>query len=105
MRYNRFHHPLRQTPLSSTASNPPPRYLLDLLPQVFDQNADGVIDRKEWVFVVEYITVQHAIKTLDSRKQPTSRVTADMRAQVPKDMIVQLASEGEVVLSLLWPIR
>lgn len=51
--------------------------------------------------MVEYITVQHAIKVRDSRKQPTSRVTADMRAQVPKDMIVQLASEGELVLSLL----
>ena len=95
---------MRCKPLSTTSrTNPPLRpppplqpLPFDLLFQAFDQNADGVIDRQEWVFVIEYITVTHAIKTRDSRQQPTSRVTADMRAQIPKDMIVQLASEGEV---------
>ena len=63
--------------------------------QIFDQNADGRIDRKEWVFVVEFVTAQHAIAVRKSRTQPTSRLSPQMRAQMPKDMIVQLASEGE----------
>ena len=37
--------------------------------QIFDQDGDSTIDRAEWVYVVEYISVCHAIEVRMSRAE------------------------------------
>ena len=63
-------------------------------PQIFDQNRDGKIDRAEWVYVVEFVTASHAVTVHQSRHQPKSRVTDEMRAQLPPKLVAHLASDA-----------
>ena len=56
--------------------------------KIFDQNSDGKIDRGEWVYVIEYVCACHAIEAVT----PKSKVTAEMRKQLPEELLMQLAS-------------
>ena len=55
--------------------------------------ADGKIDRTEWLFVVEYVTASHAI-AVHNKRAAKSRLTEQMRSEVPPKLLEHMASQA-----------